>query len=138
MMKRDKQGKFLPGKSGNPAGRALTESTRLKRQLAEHGTQLAEKVLSMALDGDVQALKICLDRISPPLRPNAQVVTFDYQPGERLTGAAEKIIRAASQGEIPPDTATQLLSSVGSLARTLELEELSKRLDALEKQKEAK
>lgn len=58
-------GKFAPGKSGNPSGRPKSASVELRHQLADHGAEIVGKVIELALAGDPQALKMCLDRIAP-------------------------------------------------------------------------
>jgi hypothetical protein len=126
-------GRFPPGASGNPTGRPKTESAALRAELAEHGEDIAKVVLDAALAGDLQAAKLVLDRISPPLKAQAAPVLLDLPSPENATGAAAAIIRAAADGEIPPDVATQLVGAVGTLARIIEIDELKDRLEALER-----
>ena len=76
-MDRDENGRFLPGKSGNPKGRPRKQKT-LTDILAKHGRKrdvkdgeknisrkeaLAKKLWAMALGGDVIAIKYIYDRI---------------------------------------------------------------------------
>jgi hypothetical protein len=126
-------GRFPPGASGNPAGRPKTESAALRAELAEHGEDIAKVVLDAALAGDLQAAKLVLDRISPPLKAQAAPVLLNLPSPENATGTAAAIIRAAADGEIPPDVATQLVGAVGTLARIIEIDELKDRLEALER-----
>jgi hypothetical protein len=126
-------GRFPPGASGNPAGRPKTESAALRAELAEHGEDIAKVVLDAALAGDLHAAKLVLDRISPPLKAQAAPVLLNLPSPENATGTAAAIIRAAADGEIPPDVATQLVGAVGTLARIIEIDELKDRLEALER-----
>jgi hypothetical protein len=66
------KGKFAPGKSGNPKGR--TPGTRNKSTLAAFETirgsagALAQVAVDAAMQGDLGALKLCLERILPVCR----------------------------------------------------------------------
>jgi len=57
------------GQSGNPAGRpkgSINKYTILARELmTERGPLIVQKVIDMAMDGDVHCLKMCIDRILP-------------------------------------------------------------------------
>ena len=126
-------GRFSPGASGNPTGRPRTESAALRAALAEHGPAIAAVVIEAAIGGDLQAAKLVLDRIIPPLRAQAAPVLLDLPGPENATATAAAIIRAAADGELPPDVATQLVAAVGTLARIIEIDELKDRLESLER-----
>jgi hypothetical protein len=126
-------GRFRAGTSGNPGGRPKTESAALRAELAEHGPAIAAVVIEAAIGGDLQAAKLVLDRISPPLKAQAAPVLLDLPSPENATGTAAAIIRAAADGELPPDVAAQLIAAVGTLARIIEIDELKSRLESLER-----
>ena len=90
-------------------------------------------VLDAALAGDLQAAKLVLDRISPPLKAQAAPVLLDLPRPDNATDTAAAIIRAAADGELPPDIAAQLVATVGTLARIIEIDELKDRLESLER-----
>ena len=131
-VKRTTQGQFAKGVSGNPAGRPKSASVELRRQLAEHGPALVSKAVELALDGDAQALRICLDRIAPALKPTAAPVTVDLPDDAGLAGTARAFVEAAAQGRLAPDVAGGLVQSVAALARIVEIDELERRVAALE------
>ena len=131
--KRAPGGRFAKGVSGNPAGRPKQASTLLREQLKEHGTKVAQKVVDAALDGDMTAAKMVLDRITPPLKPMAAPIQIELAPDAGLAGTARAFIDAAASGELPSDHAAQLVQAVGSLARVTEIDELLKRVERLEK-----
>jgi Family of unknown function (DUF5681) len=68
---------FEPGKSGNPAGKL--KGTRNKTTLAVmalldgEAETITRKAIQLAKEGDLTALRLCLDRIAPPRkdRPRA-------------------------------------------------------------------
>jgi hypothetical protein len=86
--RRDSNGRFRPGKSGNPKGRprgsvGLTEA--LRRRLAEEGEdgrsladRLAETLIGLALGGDLKAIQVLADRVEG--RPGLAVGDADEPP----------------------------------------------------------
>jgi hypothetical protein len=126
-------GRFRAGISGNPSGRPKTESAALRVKLAEHGPAIAAVVIEAAIGGDLQAAKLVLDRISPPLKAQAAPVILDLPGPENATTTAAAIIRAAGDGQLSPDVAAQLVAAVGRLARIIEIDELKDRLASLER-----
>lgn len=71
---------WKPGTSGNPKGRpkgCKDKSTRQAQLLAQgmlnsQVVQLVQKMLKMALEGDTRAMKLCIERILPPLKEPAE------------------------------------------------------------------
>ncbi len=61
---------FKQGCSGNPHGRpkgALSKRTQLSKLLEPRAVELVEKMIELALDGDVQALRLCIERLIPKI-----------------------------------------------------------------------
>ena len=61
---------FKPGCSGNPHGRprgALSKRTQLSKLLEPRAVELVEKMIELALDGDAQALRLCIERLIPKI-----------------------------------------------------------------------
>ena len=132
-LERTSGGQFRAGYSGNPTGRPRSESTALRLQMAERAEDVLQVVLHAALNGDMAASKMILDRLVPPLRPHSEsvLISLDARAGPAAT--AEGILAAAVAGKIPPDAAVQLLSAASSLSRIIETAELKTRLEALER-----
>jgi hypothetical protein len=132
MTNRTRLGTFPKGVSGNPMGRPRSESTQLRIRLAEQGEEVAQVVIEAALRGDMQAAKIVLERLCPPLKPSAAPVMIDLPDKPGLADTARAIIQHAANGQITPDVAGQLVQAVAALARVMEIDELERRLTALE------
>jgi hypothetical protein len=132
-IERKPNGQFLPGKSGNPAGRPKSTTTIWRERLASEGEAVIAKVIASALAGDMAAARLVLDRIAPPLKAIAAPVLIELPNPTTPLGTATAIIEAAAGGHLPPDTAAQLVTAVGTLARILEVEELRDRLEAIER-----
>ena len=138
MSKRLADGKFKPGTSGNPAGRPKQASTELREALRKHGADVAQKVIEAALGGDMTAAKIVIDRLVPPLKPSAQAVQIDIDANAGLAEVARAFIGAAASGRVPADIAAQMISALGAAAKVVELDELERRIEALEASDHAK
>ena len=132
-LERTSGGQFRAGYSGNPTGRPRSESTALRLQLAERAEGVLQAVLEAALNGDMMAAKMILDRVVPPLRPHAESVLIPVDAPVGPVSTAEAILAAAVAGKIPPDAAVQLLTATASLSRIIETAELQARLEALER-----
>ncbi|MBF0292854.1 MAG: hypothetical protein HQK86_11940 [Nitrospinae bacterium] len=126
---------FEKGKSGNPNGRPKGRPDRrliYREALEGRASELVEKAISLALEGDTTALKICLDRILPK---DAPIMGVELG-GDRLTQRAEAIYNATSAGELTPSEAGDLMALLTGFSRVKELDEIEKRLEVLEKRNE--
>lgn len=124
-----------PG-SGRPKGSGNNKHHELREMLFSQAEPLLEQLILLAKEGDLQALKLCIDKILPSMKPVEAPTPVSTDHDGSLTERAEKILLAALSGEIPAAEANQLLSGMTSLARIKEFDELDKRLGELEKQAE--
>lgn len=129
---RTPKGRFAPGQSGNPKGRASSESRGLRAKLATDGEAVLSVVLEAAKGGDLAACKLVLDRLLPALKPTAAPVRVDLPDQAGLAGTAKAFVDAAASGSMPADVAAQMVTAVAALARITEIDVLIRRLDALE------
>lgn len=123
---------FKPGQSGNPHGRPPGRDVRaalFKQELKKFEPKLIAKVIELALEGDKDALKICLERIypTPKLRPRTgDEVRLEFPPGATLSEKAEIIVDAALRGEVGLDGATVAMSLITEKARVDDLDQVAK------------
>ena len=122
----------MAGQSGNPQGRQ-PEAEKVRELLEPRRDELVSQAVQLALQGDATAIRLCLDRLAPP--PKAQAPPVEV-PGlaeaGTLTEKANTIMAAVGSGTIPPDTGERLLAALGNYAKALELDELERRISALE------
>lgn len=130
---RDHRGQFKPGTSGNPEGRPRSDNAALRAQLAKGAEDVLKAILTAATQGDMQAAKIVIDRILPPIKAAAQPVRLDLPDTASPLDTARAIITATASGAMPPDIAAQLVAAVGTFCRIEDVEDLRERIDALEK-----
>lgn len=126
--------KFRPGQSGNPKGRPKdTRTAELREMLRAESGALIAKAVELAKDGDPQALRLCLERILPPLKGKDTAVSI---PGlvnaQTLSEKGEAVLDAAAEGTITPTEAATLVQSLAGLSRVIETDDLEKRIEALE------
>ena len=99
---------------------------------------IIRKVIELALSGDERALRLCMERLIPPCRE--RVVQLKLPPHITTPGGVAKavaaILTAAAKGEVTPGEAVQLANVLEVRRKTIETEELNRRLTELEKRKE--
>jgi hypothetical protein len=128
---------FLPGLSGNPAGRRPGTKTR-KQALVEslfegEVAEIAQKALEMARGGDTDCIRIVLDRVAPVRR--GRPVNFKLPP---VNDAADifkcfnGLLRACANGTLTIDEARALASVVEAGSRAILVRELEDRIERLE------
>ncbi len=124
---------FKKGKSGNPAGRPKSDTANLKPLLAKHGEIVLQKIIDAALEGDLTACKLILDRLYPAIKPAAQTVKIPV--GRTLKKSGENIVKETMKGNLPPDIGAQLITALTNQAKLIEITELEARIVALENDK---
>src|ERR1700712_2873252 len=90
---RKQRGKpFKPGRSGNPAGKtkgSRNATTRAMEALLDGESEaLTRKAIDLAKDGDMAALRLCLDRILPPRKDRPVSIALPSITGPQDAAAA--------------------------------------------------
>jgi hypothetical protein len=127
---------FEKGTSGNKQGRIAgrTPGAKLRKAIEAKADDILQSVINAAIDGDMGACKMLLDRITPTLKPQALSITLPVVEG--LAAQGDEIIKATVTGQIPPDVGAQLITALSNQGKLVELQELSERLSRLEKKLE--
>lgn len=122
------------GQSGNPKGRppGVSAITKMRDALAIEVPEILSGLVTAAKGGDVQAARLILERVLPPLKGIEQAIKLQLPAGGTLTARADAMLSAAANGELAPGQAAQLISAIGTLARVTEIDELAKRIEKLE------
>ena len=127
---------YKKGQSGNPKGRpkgSHNKATIAALTLLEGESEaLTRKAVELALDGDIQALRICLDRITPTLKATSKPIATRLPAGGSLADQAAAIYEAARLGKITPDEATALMNLLQGQIKIKELTDIEERLLKLE------
>lgn len=129
-----KGGKWKPGYCPNPKGRpkgSVGIPGKVRQALAKDIPDIVQRMVEAAKGGDVAAARLLLERTVPPLRAQGAAVAVD------LTGsfveAGQRLMVACGAGEIAPDTMALIINSLGTMARVQESDELTKRIETLER-----
>lgn len=133
--KKKPPGRWKPGESGNPAGRTpgTGEVAAIRAAIADRVPELLAAMLTRALDGDVGAARLLLERAVAPLKAAEQPQALSLPDGT-LTDQGRAVLASVAAGELAPGQGAALLGAIGTLARVTELDELTARITALEQQ----
>lgn len=126
---------FKKGESGNMNGRPAgqTPGAKIRQAIEKESDSILQSVIDAAVNGDMQACKILLDRITPTLKP--QAVAIHLPASDSLAGQGEEVIKATMTGQIPPDIGSMLITALSNQGKLVEIQELTKRIEQLEQQK---
>lgn len=98
---------FKTGQSGNPGGRPkgiADKRTQLRSLLQPHAEDLINKLIERAKLGDSWAMKLCIDRLIPPIKKD-DAIFFDLPEGklsspENMLKIVEEITYAVASGQL--------------------------------------
>jgi uncharacterized protein DUF5681 len=128
---------FEKGQSGNPAGRprgSRSRSTIALQDLLERDAEsIARTAISMAKNGNIAALRICMERLLPPRR--YEPVTLDLPPLEKVAdtvAATSAIVTAVAAGDLTAAEAADLAKVVDVHVQALASAALEAHLARLE------
>jgi hypothetical protein len=128
---------FPKGQSGNPAGR--TPGTRNRSAIAAEALlegeaeALTRRAIERAMEGDVTALRLCLERVVP--RRKSRALAFELPPLDRvenLSGAIGSVLQEVAHGRLLLDEGAALVGMMESQRKAMETIDLESRLRALE------
>lgn len=110
---------FKAGQSGNPVGRAkgsINRRTQLAKLLEPHAEMLVAKMIELALAGDVNALRLCIDRLIPKMQREATCIDLPTQLNQKnISKLKDDILRAALDGRISINDAERLTNLINDL-----------------------
>ncbi len=110
--------KFLPGESGNPSGRpkgSTNKRTQLTQLLEPRAEEIINKMVALALDGDPNALRLCVERLLPKAQHKPVEVDlpeFDEKSSISQNETIELILRGILSGSIVPDEGKKIISLI--------------------------
>jgi hypothetical protein len=131
--------KFQPGESGNKNGRPLgskNKRTQHAQLLESYAEKLIGKVIELALNGDVNALRLCMERLIPKAAHEPVTLNFDMSQinkHEYLMNFGREILSAVADGEITPSDAKTLSSMADTHRRLIENGEMKRMLEEIER-----
>ena len=130
---RDASGRFQKGNPGRPVGTRHRITKATTELLNASAGAIMERVIQLALQGDVGALRICMDRLHPA--PKGRTVHIDLPALKTARDALEakaRVVEVAAAGEIDLEQAGELARLVDGYAEAHRLIALEERLATLE------
>ena len=127
---------FTKGASGNPAGRPKgikDKRHRFNEAIESMIPAVLESVFQKAVAGDMTAAKLLLDRSLPTKRPEQERVQISIKENTALN--ARDVLQGVFAGEVSPDVGASLLTAITVVLKAIEVEDLAKRIEALESKK---
>lgn len=127
--------KFTKGTSGNPRGRpkSYRKVESLRALIGQYAEPVIKRLIKLAVEeNDTAAARLLVERCIPPIKPIELPVKIPLPADAPLAEQGRAVVAALATGKIPPTQAGVILSGLASLARLVELDELDRRLTALE------
>jgi hypothetical protein len=117
--------KFQPGHSGNPAGRpsgSLNKKTlAAQAQLEEHAQEIVQTLMDRAKNGDMAAMRQCMDRLAPTGRNRRIAIDLPVIKTPEDAEAALAVVAAElAAGNLAIAEASALVSLIDRMLRLAE------------------
>jgi hypothetical protein len=99
---------------------------------------LVEKIKEMALNGDTTALRLCLERLIPPIRATEDAVKLpQLKEPAGLSDSGARLLPALADGQLTPTQATGLIQALAVQAKLIEIDDLERRIATLEETRDS-
>jgi len=100
---------------------------------ADDAEAIGRKAIEMAKQGDMAAIRLCMDRLAPA--PKGEPVAFELPPLDKpadSVAAAPEIVAAVAAGELTPSEAAELAKVIDVYVRAIATKGFDERLTKLE------
>ncbi len=135
-----RKGQFVRGKSGNQSGRPRGSQNkshmRLRAILAEDAESVLQRVITAALEGDMLAARLILDRALPRrvCRPPMDLNLPALKTAADAAASLAKITHGIENGYISTAEGVDLATIVGGFTETLLARTMAAQIEALQEQ----
>ena len=131
--------RFQPGNPGKPRGARHRTTRAVEALLDGQHEALTQVAIGKALEGDMVALRLCLDRIAPARKDAPVSVTLPpVRTAQDAVGASAALLEAVAAGDVTPDEAGRVMALLTAHKGLLEAGELEERIAALEQKEKTK
>jgi hypothetical protein len=125
---------FKPGQSGNPNGRPkgiIDRRVELRGLLESHAKDIIEKLAERAKLGEPVALRLCLERLLPRIKPdesiNFELPEGGIDTGDNMLQIANDLTNAVASGRITLEEAEKFTEFLKHQRRLIEQAEQKKK-----------
>ena len=125
--------RFKPGNPGRPAGARHKVTMAIEELLEGEHEALTRKAIEKALEGDMTALRLCLDRLAPPRRdaPIAIALPTVVSLADAVAASAT-VMAAVGTGDVTPDEGARVMAILTAHKQIVEAGDLEARIAVLE------
>jgi hypothetical protein len=128
---------WKPGQSGNPKGRPQGSrhrvSTAVENLIDGESEALTRKCIDMALNGDMGAMRLCIERLCPARKDrHVAFMLPKLETAQDAMKAVSAIAEAVAAGELTPLESGELSKVVDGFSRVFEAVTFEQRLTNLE------
>ncbi|WP_234893100.1 hypothetical protein [Sphingobium yanoikuyae] len=132
---RKTDGTFAPGNKlgGSKAGSRHAVTKAVEALLDGQHEALTQKAVEKALEGDMVALRLCLDRLAPPRKDSPISIALPVvRNAADAVEASSAVLAAVAAGEVTPDEAGRVMALLTAHRSIIEIGDLENRIKALE------
>ncbi len=141
--RKEQDGKFKSGVSGNPAGRPIGTKSKVSQlvndMMAERAEEITNILIDNALAGDSGCLRLVIERLAPAPKDNRINIELPtIENAEDLNKAISHIIAKVGTGDITPLEGQSLIKMFEGWKAAYSLEEIEQRINKLEEHNNGK
>lgn len=129
---------FKKGQSGNPSGRpkgSKNKASLLAKELIEAETEsIIKKLIEIAKEGDLQAIKLVIERLLPPIKEQPFYTSSELPKINNLNDVNASyayLVQMLDNGEISLNEAKEITALFDSKRKSIEATELKEQIDEL-------
>ena len=125
--------RFKPGNAGKPVGARHRVTRAIEELLEGEHEALTRKAIEKALEGDMTALRLCLERLAPARKdpPISMTLPAVTSVNDALQASAA-VLDAVAAGEVTPDEGGRVMALLVAHKGIVETCDLETRIAALE------
>lgn len=134
--KMQKSNRFQKGQSGNPKGKikgTKNKATHFIESLMQSELEkIGQKLIELAVGGNLLAIKLVLDRIMPPRTSRSiEIEIPKIENTKDALQAISTVIHAVGQGELTPSEGEAITKIIQLFTQALQSYEFDQRLSTL-------
>jgi len=127
---------FAPGNTlgrGRPPGSRNKVKSPERQLLDDYALHLVRKCVSLAMQGDRSAMRICMDRISAARQDACiRMILPPIATAQDVDKVGEKVTQAIARGKITPIEGGRMMNLIEGRSRIMERVQMESRLEKLE------